>query len=681
MICESTAHAKLIFKRFLNYPRAAFDTETKARAPWKGKKDALVLGRMQIIVFSMCYKGEAYCFPTNLLSGEYCSIHDYLQMPEFQRILREKLIVMHNSNYDINVLDAEDPEVRIKNWFDTMIGGWLANPAREKTLKSHAPYYGRHLHKTSTIDFSKQSDIAPYAEEDVVQTDECYEMQHFGKLFRPRTIFYIRADGTIKKKRNKLPAGKVVVEKAQMGEFEKVFYRYHEHPYLKTTIAAEKIGFPFNPKKARRIRKKIERKKARALKRIYRKARGKLNLKSHKQKAELFQNLGIVSPNVSRKTGKPSYAAGALIKIQMAGGHPIISDLQNFSSLDRLGDYVDLKKGLPYYRDHRGRIRATANTCGAITGRGSCSNPNLQQTPAAKDIFGIKDCFEAPKGYKIICLDHRQLELRVMAILAQEFRMADILNDPSRDIHQEMADEANVDRDPTAKQLNFLLQYAGTAWALAEKLTIEGVPTTPQQAQVWVDRYGAIRPCVLAYREELLTLHEQQGYVQLLTGRKRWLEGVRWDSYRDRHKAETTLSNNIVQGSGQDLLKASIIRCDWKRQNMDRAIPGVLQLKRSHRLLLKDYARRVEKLRGQIKLGKCRFVLQVHDEALYFAENSAAEDCGNHVAEIMCMKHYFQPIVPYNTMLAVEGGIGDTWKQAKGKTPIAKIEKMATYLN
>lgn len=690
MLCESIEHARYIFQRFADYPWCVWDTETVPKRKWfdrwikktgkKKNKEALILGRMQVILFSLCYMGEAYSFPTNLISGEYCTPYDYFALPEFKALLK-KLGVFHNANYDLNVFENEDAEVVFKNFWCTAIGVWLANPAKNVGLKDRAPLYGRHLHKTDTIDFAKIGDIDVYAEEDVVQTDECFQMQRFGFISRPKYIFHVGPNGKTIKTKNPMPYGKIVIEKEDLGDFEKLWMKYTELPYLKTTIKAEKMGFPFNREKCAKIERKIVKRKKKILRRIYRAAGKKINLGSHPQKTALFMKLGIKSPNVSRKTGKPSYAAGALVKIQMAGGHKIITDIQAYSALDKLGKYSSPISGLPHFVNERGRIRAYAKTTGAVTGRGSSSNPNLQQIPAAKDQYGFKDCFEAPKGKLIVCLDHSQLELRVMAILSGEWRMANILNDPDRDIHGEMANDASVDRDPTAKQLNFLLQFAGTAWALAEKLTIEGHPTTPEQAQVWVDRYNEVRPNVVAYRKSLLVDHQEQGFVRLLTGRRRWLEGVRWNSKYDVHKAETTLSNNVVQGSGQDLLKAAVIRCDWNRVNPDRALPQVIEMRRSHRLLLKDYARRLEKIRGMLKKGGTRFALQVHDEGLWFADKSCAEDMGHYIAEVMCWKHYFPPIVKYNTLLAVDGGIGQTWQQAKGKKekPLAKIEARATY--
>jgi DNA polymerase I-like protein with 3'-5' exonuclease and polymerase domains len=533
MICESLDHARHIFRRLADYPYIVGDTETVPKKRYldewirkngkKKNKEALVLGRMQMVLFSMCCKGEAYSFPSNLVSGEYCTIHDYLELPEFKRLIK-KLWIWHNANYDLNVFD-EEADIKFKKFWDTAIGVWLANPAKKVSLKDRAPLYGRHIHKTDTIDFTKVSDIGVYAEEDVIQTDEQYQMQMFGFIARPKYLFHVGPNGKTVKTKNPLPSGKIVIPKEDLGDFEKLWMKFHELPYLRTTIKAEKIGFPFNVKKNTVIHKKIEKRKKKYLRRIYRAAGRKLNLRSPQQKAALFAKMGIHSPNKSRKTGNPSYNAGALVKIQMAGGHKIISDLQTFTALQTLSRFSDPKAGLPHFVNDRGRIRATAKTTGAVTGRGSSSNPNLTQIPAAKDQFGFKDCFEAPKGKGLICLDHSQLELRVMAILSGEMRMAVILNDPTRDIHGEMAADADVDRDPTAKQLNFLLQFAGTAWALAEKLTIEGHPTTPEQAQVWVDRYNQVRPDVVAYRKSLLYDHEQEGFVRLLTGADVGLRG------------------------------------------------------------------------------------------------------------------------------------------------------------
>jgi len=680
MLVKTLAHARAVFKRFSKHPWVVADTETKSVDP-AFPDDALTFGRMRIFIFSMCFKGESYSFACSRMSPDYPTLQEYIDTPEFKAIAAKVRIVFHNANYDLMAFRASAPNLVLRNVYCSMIGAWMASPGREQGLKPRAPLYGRHLHKTSTVNFDDEDDVSVYAEEDVILADEVYQMQQFGVVERAPYIFHVCADGKIRKTPNRMPAGKVKIPSETLDSFMKLFLRIQEFPYLKATFRAECHGFPTSLEKLKAIRASVEKAKDDALKDLYRMAGKVFNPNSGPQKSAIMKSLGISSPFKTRK-GAESLASASLVKMQMMGhNHPFIVALQTYSSMDKLSKYTCLKKGLPHYVSSKGRIHATAKTVGAVTGRGSCSNPNLQQIPSRKDVFGIKNAFEAPKGQKLIVLDHAGLELRVMALLAQESRMADALNDPKRDIHGETASAFSVDRDPTAKQINFLLQYAGTAWALAEKLTIEGVPTSPKQAQVYCDIYARERPNVLAYRQGLLLSHEKRGYIELLTGRRRSLtQLVRWDKDSDRHRAETTLSNNVVQGSGQDLLKAAVVRTDWNCINPDqRVLDNVPNLRPAFKAYLRDRVRENEKVRKLFKKYSVRFILQVHDELVYCADAHAADECAHRLATVMCRKHFFPSIVPYNTLLRVEGGVDDTWKLAKGKNAAIHVDVMSDY--
>lgn len=277
------------------------------------------------------------------------------------------------------------------------------------------------------------------------------------------------------------------------------------------------------------------------------------------------------------------------------------------------------------------------------------------------------------KPFVIICNDYAGLELRIMTLYSRDKLMIKLLSDPSQDVHQNTADELGVGRDPDAKECNFLLQYAGTGWALAESLTNKGVPTTPQQADVYRQRHMQIYPDIPKQREYWLGEHQQNGFITYFTGRRRNLDGINWSDRSSRHKAETTLSNNAVQGVGQDFIKAAIIRTDWRAINVDRAVMNRLSFTQpyqlEHKLLLADYAQKVDKLRRLFKLAKLQYVLQVHDELIHFCLAEAYHEVAPIVSEMMCWRHPFprHPLYRYCVPLVAEGGVGYNWLQAKGK--------------
>lgn len=376
MIVTSIKHARAVFRRFLRRPWVVIDTETKKRPKYTGKKDALVFGRMGMVCMSMCHKGEAYSFATSRFDPKFPTAQEYLDTPEFKKIARRKRTVFHNANYDWMVFHKEG-KVRFRRSRCTMIGGWVANSAQEKSLKSHAPLYGRHVHKTSTIDFTSLKDLARYAEEDVVVTDELYQMQWYGQVVRVPFLYHLNAEGRTKQTPNPMPAEVLKVPKAHLEKFERLFYKWHEWPYFKTTFDSEALGFPVNRKKLEVVRDKVKEEKEKMLKKIYRQTGYVFNLGSNPQKVEAFKKMKIAMPFVSRKTQKPSLAADALIKMQMQSPNQFISDIQYCTSVSTLARFVDPLKGLGHYISEKGRIHASANTVGAETGRGCLTGDSL----------------------------------------------------------------------------------------------------------------------------------------------------------------------------------------------------------------------------------------------------------------------------------------------------------------
>jgi DNA polymerase-1 len=677
MVVETLAHGKLVLDRLMKRQEhlpmrdVSIDTEFEKKPQYKGKKDTLVWGRADVVIWSICYRGESYSFPTNFFDTKYPTLVQWGKL--LRPIVEDASIAKIGQNIKIDIHQFEQSaNLWIwRNVWDTMIGGWIANPARDKGLKSRAPLYGRHLRKTSTIRFDDLRDLGKYGEEDVIQTDESFQMQLNGFIQRPSVIYRINARGLLIAERNNLPSGVIRAQGEALDKFGKIWLRLHEFPIQKSTIRAENIGFGFNAKRIREIRAKLIEDKEASLKKIYRAAGEKFNLNSPKQLGVVFTRMGLASA-YKTKSGKPSYNEKALYMMQEQ--HSIVPEIVNHRRLTKLYTVYVSEKGLEYYLHTEGRIHCTMNTCGAVTGRFSVQLPNLTQIPSKRDIYGIKDCFIARKGFKIVCLDYAQLEIRVMAILSKDPAMQKILCDPDGDIHTNTAEQFGVERDPTAKQLNFLQLYGGMAYMLSEKLSSEGVPTSQSQAQAYITRYDEIYYRVREYREELLDHHQKHGYVKLLTGRRRWLDDINWDDKRSVHKAETTLSNNTVQGSGQDLLKATIIRTDWRNINPDKAIQAQMVLPPKHKAIIADYGRRLEKLRDTFKKAQVNWILQIHDEALWEVEESAAEEVGNLLAEVMCWRHFFPAITSYNIPIVADGGIGSTWKIAKGKNADVRLE-------
>lgn len=684
MLLTSIAHAERVLKFWSDIPWLAQDTETQAKAQWPDKESTLIHYRHVIKIFSFCYKGVSYSCPTNLISPQFPTIEQWAELFEwyFCELNPKVESVFHNANYDIRVMRHQGWPVFRRVW-DTMISSWMANANVDKGLKSRAPFYGRHIRDTKTINFNDLQELSSYAEDDVVVTDEIYQMHTRGVVIRPKTLYYLNQDGKFTAPvPNPVGDFRLTIPTEVLSPFDRLFLRKQEFPVLISTIECEKNGVPLNAQKLVGIRAQMTKELAAVTKRIYRHAGKKINLNAAQQKVAVLQDLGL---NLTRKTKAGKFSADFESMVGLRGQHPIVDDFIEYAKVEKLRSvYIGEKKGegLEYYLNPKTQcIHPSLNTVGAVTGRFSSSSPNMQNIPSRYDRYKLKDCFEAPKGQSLICMDYSQIELRVMALFSKDPLMTKVLNDPKGDIHQTTAENMDVPRDPVAKQCNFLLIFGGGGRVLAQRLRLEGHAISDDEGFALVDGFNETYTHVKPYRESQFDFHRQHGFVYLITGRRRVIENIDSSNRYELHMAETQLANNQIQGSAQDFMKALIVRCSIHRPNMDAQMHKFLDMPRDHELILRDYARKVEKFRRAFKLAKLRWRLQVHDEVLHTCDKHAAIDCAHHISEMMTWRHYFPPVTPMTVALRGDGGVGQTWGQAKKPTdPALKIHSPTVLL-
>lgn len=704
MLVQNLAHGRLVVKRLrqlwaqTDRRYLVFDTETKAISPYP-KDDALTIARSRVVIWSIAYQGASYSFPTSAFSSKYPAMTEWADL--LAPVFADPTItsVAHNWNYDANVLAYDADLATPAELWDTMLGCWVAAEYQPKSLKERAPSLGRFLRETKTVDFSNMDELAEYAEQDVVATEELYMSQRYGKVTRDRFLAHVSATGSVIRSPNPHFCPPFLPDLQGLSNFGRLWASLLEFPVLRATIRAEQRGFPFDMDCLRGIRVEVVKEKQNVLKQLFRLAKVRFNPNSSRDLGHVVDSLGIDYPFTTKK-GARSFNAKCLQKVE--GTHPFFDALGTYKRLEKLSTvYVGSTDcNIGYNNDcglerwlnpDTGAIHATAGTIEAITGRGSSSRPNLQQIPARRDKFGIRRCFTAtsrgvdilaPKyrfKRKLIILDYSQLELRIMALLSKDKAMSKILCDPKGDIHQHTADEFGVDRDPSAKNLNFLLLFGGLERMLAETLTSFGVETSVETARQYVHRHWEVYPRIKAKREEWCREHQANGFIRLFFGRTRTLPDADWSNDYGTHRAETQLANNAVQGTGQDCLKASIIRSDYRCINPDRAILRQAMIRSTHAAYLRDRARDLDKLRRVLRSAQCRLLLQVHDEACYSVAPSAAEECATILADIMSWFHYFPATSAYNVPLVAEGGIGDNWKAAKAKDAVFHVKAGYTH--
>ena len=350
------------------------------------------------------------------------------------------------------------------------------------------------------------------------------------------------------------------------------------------------------------------------------------NLASPKQLGViLYEKLGLPVLAKTAK-GQPSTAEAVLSGLAEQG-HELPVLLMEYRSLSKLkSTYTDR---LPeQINPLTGRIHTSYHQAVTATGRLSSSNPNLQNIPIrTAEGRRIRQAFIAPKGYKLLAADYSQIELRIMAHLAQDPGLLDAFRN-DRDVHKATASEVfgveldavSSDQRRNAKAINFGLIYGMSAHGLAKQIGCER-----GEAQMYMDRYFARYPGVQDYMERTREQAREQGYVETLFGRRLYLPEIKARNANVRKGAERTAINAPMQGSAADIIKRAMITVDqWLAESRLDA----------------------------------RVILQVHDELVL-------EVCEDQVDELRAgLLPLMSAGAALDVPLIVEAGVGDNWDEA-----------------
>jgi DNA polymerase-1 len=350
------------------------------------------------------------------------------------------------------------------------------------------------------------------------------------------------------------------------------------------------------------------------------------NLGSPKQLgAILYEKLGL--PVISKTaTGQASTAEAVLAELAEQD-FELPKVLMQYRSLSKLkSTYTDR---LPEQINPRtGRIHTSYHQAVTATGRLSSSDPNLQNIPIrTAEGRRIRQAFIAPAGYQLLAADYSQIELRIMAHLAQDAGLLDAFRH-GLDVHKATAaevfgvalEDVTSDQRRSAKAINFGLIYGMSAFGLAKQIGCER-----KQAQDYIDRYFARYPGVLAYMERTREQAGQQGYVETLFGRRLYLPDIHARNQALRKGAERTAINAPMQGTAADIMKRAMVAVDnW--------------------LLASGLDARV--------------ILQVHDELVLEVREDLLETVAARLRELMA------GAAALDVPLLVDVGTGNNWDEA-----------------
>ncbi|MGF6592686.1 DNA polymerase I [Pseudomonas sp. 2835] len=324
------------------------------------------------------------------------------------------------------------------------------------------------------------------------------------------------------------------------------------------------------------------------------------NLGSPKQLGViLYDKLGMP---VLNKTAKGQASTAEAVLAELADmDFPLPKVLMQYRSLSKLkSTYTDR---LPEQINPRtGRIHTSYHQAVAATGRLSSSDPNLQNIPIrTAEGRRIRQAFVAAPGYKLLAADYSQIELRIMAHLAQDEGLLHAFRN-DLDVHRATAaevfgvdlEQVTIDQRRSAKAINFGLIYGMSAFGLAKQIGVDR-----KQSQAYIDRYFARYPGVLAYMERTRAQAAEQGYVETLFGRRLYLPEINAKNPALRKGAERTAINAPMQGTAADIIKRAMVAVDNWLSDSDLDARVILQV--HDELVLEVREDLVEQVREQIR--------------------------------------------------------------------------------
>ncbi len=403
-------------------------------------------------------------------------------------------------------------------------------------------------------------------------------------------------------------------------------FRDVEMPLIAVLAAMETAGIAIDVPFFRRVSDRLDRDLAAIQAEIFKEAGSEFNISSTPQLREvLFHRLEL--PVIKRTKTGASTDASVLEELALEG-HRLPTLILEYRQLEKLRNtYVE---ALPQLVSREtGRLHTSYNQAVAATGRLSSSDPNLQNIPIRTDIGAeLRKGFVAAEGFRFISADYSQIELRVLAHLSGDPTFVEAFR-ADEDIHRQTAalvfdvNPADVTapmRD-AAKTINFATIYGIGPFALSKQLG-----TSVQEAKTFIDNYFARLPDVRQYLDRQIERAYQDGYVETLAGRRRYIPEVKSKNYNIRQFGERAATNAPVQGSAADIIKIAMIDIDHVLRDRDDGT---------------------------------RMLLQVHDELLFETREDQVEEVVTLITARM--EGAFELSVP----LRVESGSGATWYDCK----------------
>ncbi len=589
-LVSGAEEVRSLVKELQSQKSVCFDLETTAL----DAKAAKIVG----IAFSWnSGTGAFVSFP-----DEYGELLDIIE-PFFADEKVEK--IGHNLKYDMLVLRWHG--VRVEGTlFDTMIASYLCTPTERRTMDelsrsflSYSPVsietlIGEKGPDQKSMKSVPIEDLVEYATEDA---DVTLQLAH---------VF-----------RNKVE---------ELGQ-KKTFYEI-ECPLIRVLVEMEYSGIRVDTQILAELSEQLEKEIESTKTRIEKLAGESFNLNSPKQLGEvLFDRLGLEpKPKRTKKTGQ--YVTNEQVLTRLAAHYEIAEKILEYRMKAKLkSTYVDMLPGTIF--PETGRVHTSYEQAVTATGRMNSHDPNLQNIPVRSDQGReIRKAFVAAgDDHLLFAADYSQIELRIAAALSGEKAMIEAFTDDA-DIHSTTAmklfgveaDDVTPEMRRHAKTVNFGILYGISAFGLSDRSEL-----SRGEAAELIENYFAQYPALKEWQEETIEFAHENGYVETVTGRRRYLRDINSRNNTVRSAAERNAINSPIQGTAADMIKLAMVRI---QERLDR-----------------------EKFNS-------RMLLQVHDELVFDMHNKEQESLPPLVVE--CMEN----ALPLDVPIAVEYGSGWNWLDA-----------------
>ena len=517
---------------------------------------------------------------------------------EVQDLLEDQKVAKYGVDLKKMANTLADEGIRLNGkWYDIELMHYVLNPERSHELAALAQtYLGVSLEESSApATTGSLFDEAP-EEEDSPRLKEAAVLIPLGdKLRENLPDFYETMEEPLAKVLSQMERDGVKVDLARLKEF------------------------------ADSLRKELTEREARIREMADEPA---LNISSPRQVGDLLFDKLKLDPKAKKSGNKTQYTTDEATLVAIADRHPIVDEILEFRAVKKLlSTYIEPFPS--YISEKDGRVHTTFNQALTATGRLSSSNPNLQNIPVRTERGKeIRKAFVPgiPDGL-IVSADYSQIELRIMAHLSCDAHLTQAFRD-GVDVHAATAakifripvEEVTREQRGMAKTANFGIMYGISSFGLAQRLHL-----SRSAAKELIDGYFEAFPAIRGFIDDSISFARENGFVETLFGRRRYLPDISARNATVRALAERNAVNAPIQGTSADIIKLAMIRV-------------------------------AEKLKEQGL--KSRMVLQIHDELLFEAPAAEVPQLQELVKEVM------ENVITLTVPLTVECSSGNNWLEA-----------------